>query len=132
VECGRRYLVPRQDGLLLAGSTEEDVGFSRENTVAGIRGLLEFACDLVPELTGAPLVKTWAGLRPGTPDGLPLLGRVGGCENLYVGAGHFRSGLQMSPGTARILCDLMLDGRSPISLEDLQVERFSAGSLKGA
>lgn len=132
VECGRRYLVPRHDGLLLAGSTEEDVGFCRENTVAGVRGLLEFACELVPELAVAPIVKTWAGLRPGTPDGLPLLGRVAGCENLYVGAGHFRSGLQMSPGTARILCDLMLDGRSPISLEGLQVERFSAGVWKGA
>jgi len=132
VECGRRYLVPREDGLILAGSTEEDVGYCRENTVSGLRGLLEFACDLVPGLLQAPVVKTWAGLRPGTPDGLPLLGRVAGFENLYVGAGHFRSGLQMSAGTAEILCELMLAGRSPMSLEDLQVERFCGGGMRGA
>lgn len=132
IECGRRYIVPREDGLILAGSTEEDVGFCCENTETGIRGLLEFACELVPGLLQAPIVKTWAGLRPGTPDGMPLLGRVAGLENLYVGAGHFRSGLQMSPGTAEILCELMLAGRSPISLDGLEVERFCGAGERGA
>jgi glycine/D-amino acid oxidase-like deaminating enzyme len=61
-----------------------------------------------------------------------LLGRVAGFENLYVGAGHFRSGLQMSAGTAEVLCELMLAGRSPMSLEDLQVERFCGGGMREA
>ena len=63
---------------------------------------------------------------------MPLLGRVAGLENLYVGAGHFRSGLQMSPGTAEILCELMLAGRSPISLDGLEVERFCGAGERGA
>ncbi|HAP07262.1 MAG TPA: glycine oxidase ThiO [Planctomycetaceae bacterium] len=131
IESGRRYLVPREDGLILVGSTEEDAGFCRSTTVSGVRGLLEFACDLSPELQSAPVVKTWAGLRPGTPDGLPFLGLVTGFENLFAGAGHFRSGLQMSAGTAEILCELILTGRSPLNLSGLTFDRFVIADMRG-
>ncbi len=124
IEDGRRYLVPRRDGLVLVGSTEERVGFQKANTVDGVQGLLEFAKLLVPSLQNAAITRTWSGLRPGSPDELPLLGRVGGFSNLWVGAGHFRSGLQMSPGTALILGQL-ISGRAPeISLEGLSPDRF--------
>jgi glycine oxidase len=124
IEDGRRYLVPRRDGLVLVGSTEERVGFQKANTVDGVQGLLEFAISLVPSLQHAAITRTWSGLRPGSPDELPLLGRVGGFSNLWVGAGHFRSGLQMSPGTALILGQL-ISGRAPeISLEGLSPDRF--------
>ncbi len=108
IQQSRRYLVPRPDGLILVGSTEEQVGFEKQTTNGGIRGLLDFAESLVPELATAELVRQWAGLRPGSPDGLPFLGRVDCFENLYVGAGHFRSGLQMSPGTAQLLAHALI------------------------
>jgi glycine oxidase len=124
IEEGRRYLVPRTDGLILIGSTEEDVGFHKANTVEGVSGLLDFATSLVPELNDAEIARTWSGLRPGSPDELPLLGSVPGFDNLWIGAGHFRSGLQMSPGTALILSQLILGNSSPISLEGFAPDRF--------
>ncbi len=108
IEQGRRYLVPRPDGLILVGSTEERVGFDRRTTNSGVRGLLDFAAELVPELSAAEPVRQWAGLRPGSPEGLPFLQRIGAFDNLYVGAGHFRSGLQMSPATALLLASALM------------------------
>lgn len=112
VESGRCYLVPRPDGRVLVGATEEWVGFDKRNTASAIAKLIDFAVQIVPQLADAHVERTWAGLRPGTPDGLPYLGRIAGVENLYLAAGHFRSGLQMSPGTAAVLSELML-GREP-------------------
>ncbi len=125
IENGRRYIVPRRDGLILVGSTEEDAGFVKQNTTEGIAGLLEFAKSLVPSLAQAEVVRTWAGLRPGTPDELPMIGAVPGFVNLFLGAGHFRAGLQMSPATGTILADLMLGETPAISLDGLSVDRFS-------
>lgn len=123
IEQGRRYLVPRNDGLLLVGSTEERVGFAKHTTADGIAQLLAFATSLLPELGRAEVRRVWAGLRPGSPDELPYLGPVAGLENLFVGAGHFRSGLQMSPGTGAILCSLLLDQEPPVCLDGLDADR---------
>ena len=112
LEQGRQYLVPRADGLILVGSTEERAGFEKRTTGNGVRGLLEFAASVVPELGEAEPVRQWAGLRPGSPDGLPYLGRISGYDNLYIAAGHFRNGLQMSPGTAAMLVDALLDSNT--------------------
>jgi glycine oxidase len=109
IEQGERYLVPRPDGLILVGATQEDVGFEKQTTSQGISGLLDFAKSLVPELAEASVVCQWAGLRPGSPEGLPFLGRVDAFDNLYVGAGHFRSGLQMSPASAQLLAQTLMD-----------------------
>lgn len=129
IEQGRRYIVPRADGLILIGSTEEHTGFDKQTTAEGISGLLEFAGTLVPELGRAELVRSWAGLRPGSPDELPFLGKISCFDNLYVGAGHFRSGLQMSPGTGRIMADLLLGQPPAINLDGLSVDRaFINGS----
>lgn len=124
IELGRRYLVPRRDGLILIGSTEEDAGFAKHTTTEGVAGLLDFAKSLVPSLAHAEVVQTWAGLRPGSPDELPLLGPVPGFSNAFIGAGHFRSGLQMSPATGTILADLMLGETPAISLDGLHADRF--------
>ena len=128
IELGRRYLVPRRDGLILIGSTEEDAGFAKHTTTEGVAGLLDFAKSLVPSLAHAEVVQTWAGLRPGSPDELPLLGPVPGFSNVFIGAGHFRSGLQMSPATGTILADLMLGASPAISLDGLSPNRFSSRS----
>lgn len=114
---GKCYLVPRPDGRVLVGSTEEDVGFDKRNTAAAIAGLLGFATELVPGLAGAQLERCWAGLRPGSPGGMPLLGAVPGVENLFVAAGHFRAGIQLSPGTGLVLKELMLGQKPSVPLE---------------
>src|SRR5262249_55051059 len=94
---GKRYLVPRPDGRVLIGSTEENAGFDKRTTSVAISELLTFALELVPGLAEVPLERCWAGLRPGSPDELPYLGPVPGLDNLVVAAGHFRAGLQLSP-----------------------------------
>ena len=121
VAHGARYLVPRPDGRVLVGSTEENVGFDRRTTTTAIHDLLELAMSLVPDLGYAAFERSWAGLRPGSPDGLPFLGWVPGIANLCVAAGHFRSGIQLSTGTGLLLRDLVLDRPTPLSLEPFRL-----------
>lgn len=123
IEQGLRYLVPRADGLILVGSTMEATGFEKKTTAQEVAGLIQFAQSLVPELGRAELVRCWAGLRPASPEELPYLGQVPGFENLMVAAGHFRSGLQMSPGTGAIMADLLLDRTPAIDLTGLEFAR---------
>lgn len=121
--CSSRYLVPRSDGRVLAGSTEEHAGFDKRTTAEGLRDLLGLACELVPALAQAPLEKSWAGLRPGSPDGLPFLGPVPGYDNLFVAAGHFRAGIQLSPGTATVLKQMILGQPLAIPMDAFLVGR---------
>jgi glycine oxidase len=117
IEVGKRYLVPRDDGLVLVGSTEEDVGFEKQVTAAGVAGLREFAYGLFPDLTNMPIATTWAGLRPGCRLGRPIIGTIPSWRNVWVAAGHFRSGIQLSIGSARLLTDL-LTGSPSIAAPD--------------
>jgi glycine oxidase len=126
VNEGSRYLVPRDDGRLLAGSTEEDVGFDRGTTAGAVSGLLEFAFSLVPRLKQAQIERSWAGLRPSTCDGLPYLGRVEACDNVFVAAGHFRGGLQLSTGTAVLMSQLIRGEQPQIDLSTFRLERDQA------
>ena len=113
VQVGHRYLVPRLDGRVLAGSTEEpEAGFDRATTPEGVRGLIDFAHDLVPALREAEVEQAWAGLRPGSPDGLPFIGPVPGSPSVFAAVGHYRAGIQLSVGTAELVRDL-LTGRTP-------------------
>lgn len=123
INIGPRYIVPRLDGRVLVGSTEEAAGFDKRNTAEGIAGLTALAVSLVPELAGATFERAWAGLRPQTRDGLPFLGLVPETENLFVAAGHFRSGLQMSPATARGLSQLLLGQEPCLPLEPYSLKR---------
>ncbi len=115
IQCGKRYLVPRPDGRVLIGSTEESVGFLKRTTSEGIQGLLRFGSELAPCLGQAEIEKCWAGLRPGSPDGAPYLGEVPGCDNLFLAAGHFRAGIQLSPATGILIKELILDQAPTIS-----------------
>ena len=123
VNEGSRYLVPRDDGRVLAGSTEEDVGFDRSTTAAAASDLLAFALSLVPDLASTQLERSWAGLRPSTVDGMPYLGRAPGLENVYLAAGHFRGGLQLSTGTAVVISQLIRGLRSEVDLSAFAVDR---------
>ena len=124
-----RYLVPRDDGRILAGSTEEDVGFHKETTVEAIANLVSFACSLVDRLKTVPVEQAWAGLRPSTPDRLPYLGRVADWDNLSVAAGHFRDGLWLSTGTAKVMSQL-IQGKTPCcDLSDFALDRVIAPTI---
>jgi glycine oxidase len=106
---GKTYLVPRRDGHVLLGSTEEpDAGYEARTTAQGIARLLEKALRLAPGLAALPVAATWAGLRPGTPDERPYVGPVPGYEGLFAAAGHFRAGLTLAPITAEAVACLML------------------------
>jgi glycine oxidase len=120
---GKRYLVPRPDGRVLVGSTEEDVGFHAQTTAGAIAELLTFAARLVPALAEAPVERCWAGLRPGSPDEMPFLGPVPGCDNLFVAAGHFRAGLQLSPATGLVMKELLLGQKPTIPVEAFRLDR---------
>jgi glycine oxidase len=124
VLVGNNYLVPRDDGHVLIGSTEEpEAGFEKQTTAEAIAGLIEFGTSLVPRLAQAEVVKCWAGLRPGSLDGLPSLGRVGEFNNLFMAGGHFRAGIQLSPATGLVMSEL-LTGRFPsIPLDDFRPGR---------
>jgi glycine oxidase len=120
---GPRYVVPRDDGRILVGSTEEEAGFDKRTTESGVAELLAFARDIVPALREATLEDSWAGLRPGVYDGMPYLGRLPGSTNAYVAAGHFRSGLYLSTGTALAMANLIAGDALPLSLEPFRPSR---------
>lgn len=102
------YVIPRRDGHILCGSTLEDVGFDKETTLEARRQLTAVAESLVPGLRGRTLAGHWAGLRPGSPNGIPFIGRAPGYENLWVNTGHYRNGLVLAPASAGLLADLIL------------------------
>ncbi len=126
LQLEKQYLVPRDDGRILVGSTEEQAGFCKQNTAQGVNELLQFAIRLVPSLAGAEVERTWAGLRPRSADGLPYLGRVPQTENLFVAAGHFRDGLQLSPITGKLIAEAMLEGEPAMSLDEFACDRCAA------
>ncbi|MBV9850438.1 MAG: glycine oxidase ThiO [Armatimonadetes bacterium] len=107
------YLVPRPDRRIIAGATEEHAGFEARTTDAGIGSLLKMAATLVPDLAGAPLHSSWTGLRPVSADGLPLLGRVTGWDNVHVATGHGRNGILLTPITGSLMADHLLRSIPP-------------------
>ena len=123
IEDGARYIVPRDDGHILIGSTEEIAGFVKETTQEGVGGLIQFARRLVPKLRDVDVVRAWAGLRPKAVRGVPAIGGLETLENLYVAAGHFRDGLSQSPGTARIIADVMDNQPPAVPVEDFVIHR---------
>ncbi len=107
VNEGSRYIVPREDGHVLVGSTTEEVGFDETTTDEKLSELQAFAQSIVPDLKPERLVQSWAGLRPAANDGFPFMGKLAGFENGFVTTGHFKCGLQMAPAAAVIMADLI-------------------------
>lgn len=103
-----RYLIPRKDGRILAGSTVESVQFNKSTTDPARETLREFACNLVPALDQCRIEKHWAGLRPGSPVGIPYIGPHAEIGKLYFNCGHYRNGFVMAPASARLLADHVL------------------------
>ena len=103
-------LVPRPDGRLIAGVTIESVGFDSRVTTEGIRSIMERSTELVPALADATVEQAYAGLRPASPDGLPIIGRPTGVAGLVVATAHYRMGIALSPITGRLVADHIADG----------------------
>ena len=108
-----RYVIPRRDGRVLIGSTLEEAGFEKHTTAEAKEELYRIAVELFPLLKRTPIEDHWAGLRPGSPSGIPYIGPYPGIDGLYVNAGHFRNGLVTGPASARLIADIVL-GREPI------------------
>jgi glycine oxidase len=102
------YLIPREDGHILVGSTLEETGFDKSVTDEALGVLKQRAEAVLPQLKGLEPVRQWAGLRPGSPDNIPVIGRHPEIGNLWVSSGHFRYGVTMAPASARLLGDLLL------------------------
>ena len=118
------YLVPKPRGYVWAGATVEDVGFRNKTTEHGLAGLRRMAADLVPRLRQAKVVSSWAGLRPGSPDGMPVIGRFPGKKNVFLATGHFRNGVLLAPITGALVADLVLNGRTDRRLSPFSPKRF--------
>ena len=121
----RCYLVPWTDGTVLAGATVEDVGFDERATVAGVRQLIEAASEVAPLARDAWFKEVRVGLRPATPDDLPIIGASTRVPGLVYATGHFRNGILLAPLTASLVCDLILDGIRDPALDQTGPERFS-------
>jgi len=107
------YLVPRTEGQIVVGATEEQTGFDAATTTGGMDGLRAMASRLVPSTANLALQEHWAGLRPVTPDGLPLLGRAANWDNVFLAAGHGRNGILLTPLTALLMTELLLNNTPP-------------------
>jgi len=113
-------------GNLILGSTREFVGFDKSVTLAGIRHIAKHVCRILPCLKNLKLIRTYAGLRPCTPDGLPIFGRVAGLEGFVMAAGHEGDGIALSPITGAIIAELIVDNRTSFPLEAYKLERFTS------
>lgn len=116
------YLVPRADGRVLCGSTEERVGFHKEVTAAGLGALCARAARLCPSLARWPVAASWSGLRPASADALPYVGATA-LAGLYLATGHFRNGVLLAPLTAEIVCALVTGGTVPVDATFLSPSR---------
>jgi glycine oxidase len=121
------YIVPRSSGKILIGTTVEDVGYDKSVDQETIRGMHRAASGYIPELATAPIVETWAGLRPGSPDDLPLIGRTEE-QNVFVASGLFRNGILLAPMTARIAAALAMGQPKPIDISAFSPGRFATAN----
>jgi glycine oxidase len=118
------YLIPRSDGRILVGTTVEDAGFDKRTDIQTIQRLHRAAISLIPELKNAKILEDWAGLRPGTPDALPILGETS-TPGYYVATGHFRDGILLAPITAQLMTRAIDGKHSDYDLTPFSPARFS-------
>ena len=118
------YLVPWDDGTLLVGATVEEAGFDERTTTAGIRDLIESAAEIVPHAWMAGFTAARAGLRPATPDEIPVIGPSTVVPNLVYATGHYRNGILLAPLTAQLVADVMLENKADPLLESTSPRRF--------
>jgi glycine oxidase len=124
IDTPRCYLVPRADGRLIAGATVERGVWQKEVTPAGLCSVLTGAAEIAPWIGGLPLVESWSGLRPGTPDDLPVLGPDPDVPELFYATGHFRNGILLAPLTGEAVGEMVLGGDPGADLTPFGIARF--------
>ncbi len=130
VWSSRCYVVPWRDGTVLVGGTVEDVGFDERATVEGVTGLLDAVREVLPSTRAAGFEDVRVGLRPGTPDELPVVGWSRSVTGLAYAAGHYRNGVLLAPVTARLIADLVLEGRTDPLLDAVTPLRFDGVTVE--
>lgn len=125
------YLVPKSDGRIVVGATEDEAGFDARPTAGGMGYLLNMASYLAPALRAAVFETAWAGLRPASTDKLPILGRIPGWNNAFAACGHFRNGILLTPITAEALVREILTGEPDSLTEAFRPDRFHSLALAG-
>jgi glycine/D-amino acid oxidase-like deaminating enzyme len=123
VRWERRYFVPRPNGELVVGATSEDAGFDRANTPGGIGALLTDAQTISSHVRTWPIVETWSGLRPATPDGMPIIG-PSDLEGVIYATGHYRNGVLLAPVTSAITSALVEGRNPPVDINAFSPFRF--------
>jgi glycine oxidase len=118
------YLIPRSDGRILLGATLEEAGFDKRLDPDTIQRLYQAAAKVVPEIANMRIHDAWAGLRPGSPDGLPILGATS-MPGYYAATGHYRDGIMLAPITALVMTQLISGGRTEIDLGAFSPLRFA-------
>lgn len=120
------YTVPWSDGTLLVGATVEEVGFDESTTVTAVQALTTALTTMLPGAATAALIEARAGLRPATPDGLPLIGTIAGAPNVTFATGHYRNGILLAPLTAEIVEGALVDGRTDAMPAETSPDRLIA------
>jgi glycine oxidase len=121
----RGYLIPRLRGVIIGGSTAERVGYDKRVTAGGVLTVVNRAIEIAPVLAGSALIEAWAGLRPASPDGWPILGEAPTVSGLFYATGHYRNGILLTPITAQMVSQLILSGKSSINLSPFNLSRFT-------
>ncbi len=125
----RGYLIPRQNGIVIAGSTTENKGFEKEVTAGGLAQIIANAREITPQLQNWEIKETWSGLRPGSPDERPILGTDPQITGLLYATGHYRNGILLTPITAQVITEIILRGASEIDLAPFSITRFTSAAL---
>ena len=125
VRTAEVYLIPRSDGRMAIGATQEEAGFDKQTVPETIQKLRQAAIDLVPRLAEARILEAWAGLRPGTADGLPILGATP-TPGYFVAAGHFRDGILLAPVTAKVMAEAITGRRTQMDISRFSASRFAS------
>jgi len=117
------YIIPRSNGRYVVGSTVEPAGFDKSLNAYRVKRLQDAATRLIPQFAEAKIAEAWTGLRPGTPDNLPLLGATA-TDGYFAATGHYRDGILLTPVTAEVMSSLLLEGHTPVSLDRFSPLRF--------
>jgi len=118
-----KYVIPRRDGSVVAGSTLEYTGFEKQTSEQVRDELADMAIDLFPELASSQIMHHWAGLRPGTAEGVPYIGKLPEYDNIYVNAGHFRNGLVLAPASVRLMSAILCREALPVDPEPYEPKK---------
>jgi glycine oxidase len=132
VYSNRSYLVPRLSGVVIAGSTTEQVGYDKRITAGGLASIIDRAIEIAPVLSNQILVETWAGLRPRTKDEWPILGSDPRISGLVYATGHYRNGILLTPVTAQAISEFVARGECTINLQPFSLSRFSQDLRRSA